>query len=349
MSKDYKGWSLFDKVLIVAKKDVVYDHAIGKSTPTGDYIGYVVDPTNTKMRENALAWAKTSIWEYDENKKFTGRYTTVEGEEFLYDNQGFTLELKDSAGASSQGGKLSFWNCWITASDGKKFRIGIAADLLLDVLKSSTFINGVCQTPLCFARQKNGVGMLHESMQSYQEALGDMKKKEIVKTKKTSKHIIGHVYSTLCENNMFAGEVWQWYEPVYKTVDGWMSSYRQLSGYRRLAEPIRLLWFPTVYNFEAGKQYKMSKLGMSTWELKDKLPARVDSGYCLDTDITVAEVIESCWRKEVVENYNERIAKGKSWTCYDYYPIGYGADKDSYELPEELRKILIASGYTIED
>ena len=67
---------------------------------------------------------------------------------------------------SSQGGKLSFWNCRLTKDD-KTFIIGIATNLLLNVLKNNTFIDGKCQSPLMFARCKGGVGILSENMESY--------------------------------------------------------------------------------------------------------------------------------------------------------------------------------------
>lgn len=352
---DYKGWSLFDKVLIVAKKERVYDPKTRAYIDTVDsYQGYVVDPTNEKMKENALSWAKDVKYRYDENGKYIG-CDQIDGFEFLYDNKDFILELKDSAGGSSQGGKLSFWDCNITAPDGKLFRIGIAADLLLEVLKQTTFINGKCQVPLSFARQKAGVGMLHESMTSYQEALADMQKKADMKTKKTSKHELGHIYTSLREANAYAGDIWVWYEPIKETRAnrywGGSDTYEVIVGYRKLKTPQHLFWFPTIYHYEADKRYKVSELHMGSWQTvdKQKLPARLDGGAYVDFDVPLEDCIAQCVKEYVFEEIEKTERHQRTWIPYDSIPIGWGASKESYELPAELREALTQRGFKIED
>lgn len=353
---EYKGWSLFDKVLIVAKKEQIYDRNTRTYSEVSEYQGYVVDPANEKMKANALEWAKTYRSSHDEEGKYIGT-TTVAGTEFLYDNKDFILELKDAAAGSSQGGKLSFWDCWITAVDGKRFRIGIAADLLLEVLKQTTFVNGVCQVPLCFARQKAGVGMLHESMDSYQEALADMQKKADIKTKKTTKHEVGHIYSALKEVNAYAGDIWVWYEPIKERTtysrSTWYGSgyYETIVGFRKLKKPQHLFWFPHIYQYEAGKQYKVSELSMSSWCTVDKakLPARLDAGAFVEFDISLEERIEQCWKEYIIKEMEKEERYNRKWTPYDSTPVGWGASKDSYELPEELREALTKRGFKIED
>ena len=176
MADGYTGWKLFDKVTIVARKILAYDYKTGETTDTGNVQGYLVDPTNKKQLEAARNWGTTykNIYqEVDGKLKYVDR-EIIEPEEYTYDNDGFTLELHNSAEGSSQGGKLSFWNCWITAPDGTKFLIGIAADLLLDVLKNNTVINGVVQEKLLFARRDGGVGMLSKNMNSYQNAIKEL-------------------------------------------------------------------------------------------------------------------------------------------------------------------------------
>lgn len=355
MDKEYKGWSLFDKVLIVAKKEQTYNCKAGTYSEASDWQGYVVDPANEKMKASALEWAKTYRTIRDKDGKYIDS-ETVAGTEFLYDNKDFILELKDSAGGSSQGGKLSFWDCWITAVDGTRFRIGIAADLLLDVLKQATFVNGVCQVPLCFARQKNGVGMLHEGMDSYKEALADMQKKADMKTKKTTKHEIGHIYTALKEVNAYAGDIWVWYEPIKEVTTvshGWFgtSTYETILGFRKLKTPKRLFWFPIVYQYESNKYYKVSELGIGPWSVVDKakLPARLDAGAFVEFDISLEERIEQCWRERVLKEMEKEDVRCRRWTPYDSTPIGWSASKDSYELPDELREALTKRGFKIED
>lgn len=346
---EYQGWTLFDTVLIVAKKLGHWDYQQSKYIESDDWQGYVVDPSNKKMKENAQRWAETCRTKYDDNGKYCG-YDRTPGTDFLYPNEGFTLELKETAQGSSQGGKLSFWNCWVTAPDGTRFKIGIAADLLLELLLQSTFVNGKCQAPLCFARRKEGVGMLSKDTDSYTQALKDMQKKADVKSKKTSKHQFGHAYTALQSANAYAGDVWVWYEPIHEKVQttyGWSrAEIERLVGFRKLAEPKHLYWFPTLYDFSEGKTFKVSELGMNHWAMKDiKLPARIDSGFCLEQDITLAERIEKAWRAELASdlNYYQKFIPA------EYDPIGWSDSKDSYELPQELRDAIIQAGLRIED
>jgi hypothetical protein len=343
----YQGWTLFDKVLIVAKKIDYYDQKQRCWVTTEDWQGYIVDPSNKKMKESALRWAETCAAKHDENGKFLG-YDKTPGSEFLYDNDGFILKLKDSAGGSSQGGKLSFWNCWVTAPDGKRFMVGIGADLLLELLTQTTFVDGQCQVPLCFARRTDGVGMLHKQMTNYQQALADMQKKADVKSKKTSKHIFGHAYTALQSANAYAGDIWVWYEPIMETyTSGWHGhTYERLAGFRKLAEPKHLYWFPDLVGFEDGKTYKVSDLRINYWNMKEgKLPARIDSGVCVEYDITLEECIEKAWRDDIKSDihYYQRFKPST------YSPIGWGTSKDNYELPEDLRKAILDAGLKIED
>lgn len=147
-------------MIIVAK---AYEHWVDGKCEINGVQGYIVDPSNKKMLENARGWGRRIEYgEYVEGKGYPNQ-VVHEPEEYIFDNNGFTLELVDSAKGSSQGGKLSFWNCNITI-DGKTFLVGIAADLLLDVLKSNTIINGKCQTPLMFARCNSAVGLFETSL-----------------------------------------------------------------------------------------------------------------------------------------------------------------------------------------
>ena len=217
MADGYTGWKLFDKVTIVAKKMLAYDYKTGETTDKGNVQGYLVDPTNKKQLEAARNWGTTykSIYEEVDGKRQFVDKEIIEPDEYTYDNDGFTLELHNSAEGSSQGGKLSFWNCWITAPDGNRFLIGIAADLLLDVLKSNTVINGVVQNKLMFARCHGGVGMLSKSMNSYKDAVKDECIKKKMSSGKTKKLFPGHIYETMTEQNIYVGKMYQWYEEVW--------------------------------------------------------------------------------------------------------------------------------------
>jgi hypothetical protein len=114
---------------------------------------YLVDPSNKNQLKSARTWAtyteygnyvktESGKWEYEWTKKHDPL-------EYTFGNQRFKLELLDCAGGSSQGGKLSFWNC-IVSKDDQRFKIGINSEMLLELLKNATFVKGVCQDDLLF-------------------------------------------------------------------------------------------------------------------------------------------------------------------------------------------------------
>ena len=367
----YTGWSLFDKVLIVAKRTGYWDYKEDCYKQKDEWQGYIVDPSNKKMKESALQWAMEYKSIYDENRKYIGR-EEIPGTEFLYDNEGFYLELLETAGGSSQGGKLSFWNCMITAPDGKKFKVGIAADLLLELLLQTVCDRGRITSPLCFARCKGGVGMLDKDSESYQQALSDMQKKADVKNKKTTKHVLGHAYAALQEVNAYVADLYLWYEPIletYKPTHWGSYSYERIVGYRKLEKPQKFLWFPTLYNYESGKIYKLSsclpqagdkpfawrpeRLFISCLDLKGKLPARVDAGVSIEYDLPIEAVIAQYNEREIIKDITEALAKDKRADgCYPlstYDLVGLSANPDSYELPEDVRAAILSTDLRIED
>lgn len=152
---DYKGYKLLDKVILVCR-DLPSHNGGGLNCGAKEYQAYLVDPSNKSQLKSARDWAKWT--EYGPScKNENGRWTheweiNHKPAEFTFDNDGFTLELLDCAGGSSQGGKLSFWNC-LVKKDDKIFKIGINSEMLLNLLKDADFNKGVCQSPLIFITQ----------------------------------------------------------------------------------------------------------------------------------------------------------------------------------------------------
>ena len=350
---EYKGWKLFEKVIICAKP---WRRWIGNEYTSGDMLqGYVVEPGNKKQLESAKNWADYT--EYGPYNYETRQYEWKKhhpAEVYEFDNSGFTLELLESADGSSQGGKLSFWNCKITKDD-KTFVIGIAADLLLDVLKTHTTINGVVQGPLMFARCKGGVGMLSTDMEAYKEAVVDMQTKATMSKGKTSKHKVGKVYGTTTLANIYVGDFYVWYEPVYREERGysvWSSSYKTLIGFKKLAQPKVFKYFP---DYRDGKN-KLSEYDnkLSTWRLEAKLPKRVELANEIELDISREDLVNNWLKHSIIDTYNEylsNIAKGYRQNFRIHYDdfIGISANPESYEFPEEIKAILKATGYYIYD
>lgn len=348
MASDYTGWKLFDKVTIVAKRMLAYDYKTGSTTDTGDVQGYLVDPSNKKQLENARQWGTVTTWEYftdEEGRRSVRDKIEYKPEEYTYDNDGFTLELHNSAGGSSQGGKLSFWNCWITAPDGHRFLIGIAADLLLDVLKSSTVVNGVVQDKLMFARHSGGVGMLNKSMDSYKNAVKDMAIKQTMSKGKTSKHQVGHVYVTATEQNIYVGKFYRWYEPIYEKYDGWRNYRDKLVGFKRLDKPVEYFFFPNYYD---GKN-KMSDYNEGyMWSCREKLPARREADITIELDITMNDVIEkfeehNFWQSYEINKKRDGIYRSINSDC-----IGLSTSGTEFTMSDKLRNALVELGYRIE-
>lgn len=307
---DYKGYNLFDKVIIVSKPVREWDIALRKYKTTNQYQGYVVYPNDKKMLESAMNWAK-----YEEHGPYnneTRKYewrNVVEGEQHEFDNDGFTMTLYASATGSSQGGKLSFWNCKFE-KDNKEFIIGINADMLIDVLMHCTFIKGVCQEKVLFARKNGNVGVLTKSMSQYQEALADMEKKANSKKGLTSKHQLGHNYTTLTCNDVYLYDVYQWYEMIDK--EG------HVTAIRRLDKPIhKYIFMP----YEKDKNNISDYINPNKYFYVyngNKLPKRQEGNIVINYDMTDEEV-----NKLINDKFNTIVYKqtyyypGRLYSCYN--------------------------------
>ena len=152
--------------------------------------GYVVSEGSSL--DNARNWAERSDWE---------------PKEYKYKNGTFTLRVTNAAGYSSQGGKLSFWNCQIRTEDEKEFLIGISSDCLAELIINNTLINGKCQNKIYFARCGNSTWAITENMPSYKAALEDKKIKE---TKTTVKYESGDLVGSLTYTELYLGEVYEY-------------------------------------------------------------------------------------------------------------------------------------------
>lgn len=206
---NYTGWSLYDTVTLVIK-DTRCKHKYGAPQ------AFVVNPKDKKQLNTAMNWGSAYISKLDANgniqKDSRGNtiYETVDPTVKNTDNKGFKLTLLETAGNSSQGGKLSFWNCLIEKEeDDIKCVVGIDSNLLLAVLLQNTFINGACQNTLSFARCSGGVGLLNEDMQEYKDAIRDEQLKKSLSTGKTTKYQVGKNYITLTQDETYLGKVYR--------------------------------------------------------------------------------------------------------------------------------------------
>ena len=252
---DYQGYKLLDKIMLVCRDKATYENSHGVNE-SSCYQAYLVDPSNKKQLESARYWAKwTEYGSYLKNEdtgkgewEYEIRHEPVE---FTFNNNGFGLELKDCAGGSSQGGKLSFWNCFVTKED-KTFMIGINSEMLLDLLKNATFVNGKCQSSLIFITQKGKVGMTVEGSETYKQCVQDKEFLSTFKSSQTSKFSFGDKVSTVTIDEVYLGTITKYYEfdPSKKNTSSYYMNYLDPRGctLTKLKNPITYHLFDRLHN-----------------------------------------------------------------------------------------------------
>lgn len=206
---------LYDKVTLYGKKRDIKKY--NDDTHTWDIIGeqydyYVADANDKNQNKTGANWSSTRREAgRDENGYYV--YEDVPSTHvYTTENKDFRLAINMSAGGSSQGGKLSFWMCKFTKTlEGGTVvegNIGINQEELKDLLKESTFINGVCQEPVAFYRISGNVGICTMTGEKYQKALKDRAEDETLKkAKKTTKWELGRVYKTKTMSSFWIGDV----------------------------------------------------------------------------------------------------------------------------------------------
>ena len=294
------SWKLYDKVTIVTKPLIIYNWQEHKTEYTGINQGYVVEYGNKDMLASAISWAKS-----------TDNQTP---KQFDFDNDGFLLTIYDSADGSSQGGKLSFMNCLIE-KDNEKFLIGINSDLLVELIKNTTFINGVCQEKICFARTNGRVGALTKNMDSYKEAIDYINHSQKVNQKKTTKWIPGHIYETTTTRCRYVGEVYSWYDIEY--------AYSAFNKYQ-IAKRLFKIRNKPIKKYLICKQVKLRGKIIEYYEVIDKLPSRYDAGEDKTEEESQKELLCAIQEmdeeiKHAVKNrsyfYTEKVVLPAAFTC----------------------------------
>ena len=335
MSKQYEGWRVPEEIIIVAKD---CSRWVDGHRTTGELQGYIVDPNNKTMLENALGWARWTerIGSYDTKTRSYEQEIEHEGVQYKFKNEGFRLELLECANGSSQGGKLSFWNCKVS-KDNREFIVGIASEYLLEIMLHNDFKNGVCQSTLSFARCKGGVGMMNKSMPSYQQFLRDEERRATVSKGKTKKRIPGHLYSTLTGGDVHFTTFYKWYTPVYcDTPYAWPP--RKLLGFKKLNTPEVVYWEPLYDESLTKKSEYLKKYNVY---FSKTLPARTDSGVVAEIDISDEEVLDTYIKKNLVECIDQY-----TFECFEHV-IGLSLSPDTYELPDWIGQLIIDKGYKL--
>lgn len=255
----YNGWKLMDKVTVAVRT--------GKESYRG-FTGYVVDAGNDEALEKAKDWARTQTWDPVERK----HTDTQEPEVHIFDNEGFTVRVLDSAGGSSQGGRLSFWMCEVE-KDGVKFNIGVNDEILAGLIKSSDMTNGQVKQKCMFARKQGQPGLIHEGMQMYKDAVADMDHKAAMKkAKKTTKWELGGIYQTITQTDICLGEVWDTMEEyeVEDTDSYWYGRRYKRTALRKREKPVKVLAWDYISKYSNDGKIPATFREYLEGELKDK-------------------------------------------------------------------------------
>ena len=344
----YKGYKLLDKIILVSKDSRQPDDNIRQA--------YLVDPANTKQLESARNWATWTAYGKNAEGKYDKAFDTIhEPQEHSFDNNGFELKLLDCAGGSSQGGKLSFWNC-IVSKDDNKFKIGINSDMLLDLLKNATFINGKCQSKLLFITQNGKVGMTVEGSETWKQCVKDRDFKSDMKKNATSKYNFGDIVSTTTARDVYLGTINQYYTIDIGTKNHWSYSkvnYRDCT-LTKLAKPKTHYLFQ--YSSLSGRKDYSSLSNIITYyrddkwsypELRASRPKRVVTGQ-IKLDSTQEELYRTLFNR--YNNYSEENkytyhAGTITESIYNFLSCRFfGFNDKPFELNEDLLKVIKTAG-----
>lgn len=172
-TKVYNGWRLYKSVTIIK--------------PSSGDKAYVADASDSSQLSTGHKWAGSGY------------------REVTLDNRGFKLRLMDSPGRSySQGGKLSFCMCEVIRDDSR-WEIGIDTEMLIEMLKMSTCINGEIQNELMFARRSGKLGMIAMDSKFYEQAMTDKEIRE--KVSRTRKPKPGYLHEALTVKSVYMFDI----------------------------------------------------------------------------------------------------------------------------------------------
>lgn len=355
---DYQGYKLIDEIMLICRAEA--EHEESYSRTSHEYLqAYLVDPSNKKQLESARYWAKWTEYgpqhRNEEGKWVRDWEIQHDPVEFTFANNGFELELKDCAGGSSQGGKLSFWNC-LVSKDGNTFMIGINSDMLLNLLKNATFINGKCQDSLIFITQKGRVGMTTEGSETYQQCIKDKELLVTMKKKQTSKFTFGDKISTATINEAYLGTITKYYD---LTIDHGDRYYQYDSKLRyctltKLKKPVTYHIFDGLYHGDILSEMLNSYDGSlySYPDIKQSCPKRAITGKinidCSEDEfkqrlMKMAYDYESCIEK--LDNYFSGRSDSEEYNLYYFvnrHLFGFGFEP--FEIDESLLQKLKSYG-----
>lgn len=312
--ENYKGYKIPSKIKIV-RSNWKYENMDQ---------GFIVDPDTKGQLETALNWAAG----YNDEKREEVKKNIIET-----DNEGFEVEFLKPAGGSSQGGKLSFWDCKITKDD-ISYIVGINQDLLLELIKSATIIKGKVQEKCLFVKQRGNTGIIIKDSEIYRACMKEIEtKNKLQNLKKTTNWEKGYYYNTPTGlSDIYIGDAYLWF--TEDKTSAWSKKI-----IHKIDKPIKIKimissWYADrnklLSEIIKDKTYFFEYIGE---EGKKTLPARfkVEEGK-IDIDLT-SEQLEELKLKYLKEqtkdirNIYSRLLRSYLTTFTPKYP----------ELPDELK------------
>lgn len=306
----YNNWKLMDKIDVAVRNGEENYHG---------FTGYIVEHDDKKALETAKDWAR--IRNYNRDKK---EYDDpIEPIVHTFNNEGFTVTILNSAGGSSQGGRLSFWRCKIE-KDGVEFIIGVNDAILADLIKNSDISNGLVKQKVMFARKSGQPGLLHDGMDMYKDATADMKHKADMKNaKKTKKWEAGGVYQTITQTDVCFSEVWDTMEKYEVTSDtGYWGRTRTETKLRKAETPKKVYAWTYLSNYrhkegipETFNEFLKEELGDSdhVWFSAGIPPYRAKTQQLKVTekDLKLVDKILAAREDSIENRYDSPKIKGR--------------------------------------
>ena len=353
-----------DKVIIVYKQSDFKKYE-------GIKQGFLVDPNNKRQLDKARQWGTEFA-----GVNLFGQTNKLEPLEYFTDNDGFKITIAESADASSQGGKLSFWNC-IVEKDGHKFMIGINQDILLSLIQQSTIVNGVVQEPCKLVKMSGTAGAIHYGM-------AEMKHINQAKSgsmpSKTTIWKVGQSYKTKTKNEIYIGKIYSWFDVTTHTVtipnknSYFGSTQITHHHYKLMDKPVEAYALSNVHNYyidgyeekiTSGEIHKVSQVydeilnelkkkykgKIARWEIRnlleflfsdEKRPTKPIAREIGKIKLEEDDYIKSA--KALLDHFKSMVVNGEV-EIHDYYLEGYigytmsAEDRPSF-TEEEKEKIL---------
>lgn len=344
-------YKLLDNIMLVCR-----DEEYHKSSEALQ--AYLVDPSNKNQLKAAQRWATyTEYGDYVKTDSGKWEYTWKkehEPLEYTFGNQHFKLELLDCAGGSSQGGKLSFWNCVVSKED-KRFKIGINSEMLLELLKNATFIKGVCQDDLLFVTDNGRVGMCAEGSEVHRSALRDMETKAAAKKNAVSKFSFGDIITTPTLREVYLGTITKYYsfDPGSNSQYNYQYLHYRDCTITKLAKPITYHVFDSICGEKVKVSDFLNDYGTSRWysypDYKKTCPKRTIEGRLeLDysEEVFKEELVKKIYDYKAFENYatNTYIKPEDRQLYYFLSKDEFGLGSEPFEIPDEIMNKIKAAG-----